>query len=321
LEILVAQLEEFVNDLKSASEITRLRILALLSLGELSVKDITQILAQSQPRISRHLKLLVNSGLVARYSEGAHAYFGISGDSEKSNLVYSLLSRLDLSDEQLSLDRLQLKSLRETQLKKSTDYFSRIANDWDLVRNMYVSEDLVEDEILSLIGKDMRDMVVDLGTGTARMLELLEKNYKRAIGLDFNKEMINAARSKLIKTGIIHAQIRLGNINMLDEYEGVANLAIMHQVLHYFDDPAKILFSAKRVLEAGGEMLIVDFAPHEFEFLAVEHEHRRLGISNEQMQIWSKKAGLSVEKFKQIPNDKDASGLTVNLWLLKNNNI
>ncbi len=311
------QLSELVIELKAAGEITRLRLLALLSLGELSVKDFTQILKQSQPRISRHLRLLTDSGLVVRHAQGAWAYFSISSNSEKSRLVYSLLDGLDLWDAQLKADREQLKILRQEQREKASKYFSKIAHEWDLLRTMYISEKLIEGEIVAFVGTDKRKTMLDLGTGTGRMIELLSGNFERAIAIDSSKEMINIARAKLAEAGIVNAQIRIGDILKLAEYENVADFAIMHQVLHYFDDPAHVLLVAKQTLKSGGEMLIVDFAPHEHEFLALEHQHRRLGISLEQMKNWASKAGLKIIKFKEIQNEKDTSDLSVCLWLLK----
>jgi len=287
-------------------------------LGELSVKDLTQILSQSQPRISRHLKLLVKSGFIVRHAQGAWAYFAICQNSDKSRLVYSLLDSLDLFDEQLQKDKGQLKLLRQQQREQANKYFSLIAHEWDLIRAMHVSEKLVEDEIISFIGNKKYEMMIDLGTGTARMLELLRDSYALAIGVDSSREMINVARTKISDAQITNAQIRLGDILRLDEYEGVADFTIMHQVLHYFDDPYQVLYSAKQALKQNGEMLIVDFAPHKHEFLALEHEHRRLGFSLEQMQHWAKKSGFEIIQFKEIHNKKDKNGLSVCLWLLKN---
>jgi len=315
----LAQLNKFVVDLKAVGEPTRLRLLSLLALSELSVKDLTQILGQSQPRISRHLKLLVDSGLVVRHAEGAWAYFGICSNSVKSHFVYSLLKNLDIWDEQIQSDRRGLKLLQEKQKQKAEKYFSAIASDWDLIRSLHVSEELVEAEIIASLGVKKYEMMIDLGTGTGRMLELLKANYKKAIGIDFSKEMISLARSRLVDNNISNAQIRLGDIVALDEYENIANLAIIHQVLHFFDDPGQVLLAAREVLQPKGEMLIVDFAPHEFNFLAIEHEHKRLGISEQQIQSWAKKAGLEVVMSKEIPNGKDASGLTVCIWVLKDN--
>jgi ArsR family transcriptional regulator len=128
--------------------------------------------------------------------------------------------------------------------------------------------------------------------------------------------MIAVARSKLATANIAHAQVRLGDIADLDGSVGRADLIIIHQVLHYFDDPGRALGQARRALKPGGEIIIVDFAPHELEFLRVEHAHRRLGLSEAQMSAWSRAAGLGVAALTKFP-PTTADGLTVCLWRLK----
>src|SRR5690606_3142571 len=159
------------------------------------------------------------------------------------------------------------------------------------------------------------DLLLDLGTGTGRMLELLAPHYRRGIGIDSSREMIAVARAKLAAAAIGHAQIRLGDIADLDASAGPADVIVIHQVLHYFDDPGKVIAQARRALKRGGEILVVDFAPHELEFLRAQHAHRRLGLSEAQMAGWAKAAGLGVADLKTFP-PKSAEGLTVCLWRL-----
>ena len=175
----------------------------------------------------------------------------------------------------------------------------------------------VEAAILKAVKGRVVDLLVDLGTGTGRMLELLKDHYRRAIGIDASREMIAVARAKLATANITHAQVRLGDIADLDASAGRADLVLIHQVLHYFDDPGRALLQASRVLKPGGEMLVVDFAPHELEFLRSEHAHRRLGLSEGQMQGWARSAGLRIVKFTALPPGKNGDALTVCLWALK----
>ena len=317
----MVKLNELVGQLKAAGEITRMRLLVLLSLGELSVKDLTEILEQSQPRISRHLKLLTDAGLVVRHAEGAWAYFGINSGSEQAQLVYSLVSRLEINDIQLRSDRERLAVLRNELQKRAEDYFAKVAKSWDRLRGLHVSEEKVEAAICSLLGSNKYDALIDLGTGTGRMLELLHDKYHQGIGVDFSREMISVARAKLASANISNAIIRLGDIGDLGEYEKSADLTILHQVLHYFDDPGRVLASAASVLKPDGEMLIVDFAPHKFDFFLHEHAHRRLGLSHEQMRGWARGAGLEIVECAEIPNGDDMECLTVCLWVLKNRGV
>lgn len=310
-------LNSMVQMLKAAGEITRLRLLALLSHGELSVKDMTQILDQSQPRISRHLKLLSDAGIVERHAEGAWAYFALVGQGDAAGLVQNLIAELDFDDAQLGADAAQLKSLRDQQRQQAADYFAGVAQDWDALRGLHVPEAAVEAAI-ARHAKSPAHLLIDLGTGTGRMLELLAPHYKQGIGIDSSREMMAVARAKLSDAGISHGHIRHGDIVDLGDYAGQADRIIIHQVLHYFDDPGIILKSATQALNASGEMLIVDFAPHNLEFLRDEHAHRRLGLSQDQMRIWAQAAGLHVARFEDFPHGEGADGLTVCLWVLKN---
>jgi len=311
---------DLVDVLRAAGETTRLRLLALLADGEQSVKDLTEILGQSQPRVSRHLKLLADAGLVDRNAEGAWAYYRLADTGAGGDLARWLVARLSAEDPDRSRDRLRLDAVRANQQTVAAEYFAKVADSWDLLRSLHVSEEAVEAAILAAIGERVVDLLIDLGTGTGRMLELLSGHYRRGIGIDASREMIAVARAKLAASSVNHAQVRLGDISDLDPSAGKADLILIHQVLHYFDDPGRVLLQARRALKPGGEMLIVDFAPHGLEFLRTHHAHRRLGLSEPHMAAWARTAGLGVSSFSSFPPTKAVEGLTVCLWRLTDQN-
>jgi ubiquinone/menaquinone biosynthesis C-methylase UbiE len=311
----VADSDTLVNLLRAAGEGTRLRLLSLLSDGEHSVKDLTEILGQSQPRVSRHLKLLADAGLVTRNAEGAWAYYGLAPNGAGGDLARWLIRRLEPDDPDRLRDLKRLEAVRESQQAQAAAYFAKVADSWDMLRSLHVPEEAVEAAILEVLGDRLVDLLIDLGTGTGRMLELLAAHYRRGIGIDLSREMIAIARAKLAAASIGHAQIRLGDIADLDLGPGEADIVVIHQVLHYFDDPGKLMGQARRALKPGGEMLIVDFAPHELEFLRTHHAHRRLGLSDAQMSAWAKAAGLKIAAVKSFP-PANGAGLTVCLWRL-----
>ncbi len=315
-ELALADAGTLVGALRAAGEGTRLRLLVLLAEGEHTVKDLTEILGQSQPRVSRHLKLLADAGLVTRNAEGAWAYYRLADSTAAGDLGRWLVSRLDGDDPDRSRDRLRLEAVRTAQQAQAAAYFAKVAGRWDELRQLHVPEEAVEAAILAALEGRVVDLLIDLGTGTGRMLELLRDHYRRAIGLDASREMIAVARAKLSAANIATAQVRLGDIADLDGSAGRADLIVIHQVLHYFDDPGRALAQARRALKPGGEMLIVDFAPHELEFLRSEHAHRRLGLSETQMAGWARTAGLAVAALTTFPPISGAGGLTVCLWRL-----
>lgn len=312
----MADTAELVGVLRAAGETTRLRLLALLADGEQSVKDLTEILGQSQPRVSRHLKLLADAGIVARNAEGAWAYYRIAETGAGGALARFLLDRLDHDAPDRRSDRERLAVLRREQQAQAAAYFTKVADSWDLLRSLHVSEEAVEAAILAAVGERQIGTLLDLGTGTGRMLELLARHYKRGIGLDSSREMIAVARAKLAAASIGHAQVRLADISELEAAGLAADLIVFHQVLHYFDDPARLLTMARQALNPGGEVLIVDFAPHTLEFLRSHHAHRRLGLSEAQMAGWARAAGLAIAEHRSLPPETPGEGLTVCLWRL-----
>lgn len=309
--------EEVVTALKAAAEPTRLRILLLLAAGELSVKDLTQILGQSQPRISRHLKLLAEAGLVERFREGSWAYFHVSEGTQGGKLALDILALVDETDTIVERDRARAEALRRERESAAQTYFREHAADWDRIRSLHVAESDVEEVMSAALGPGPFKFLVDLGTGTGRILELFADRYDRGLGFDLNQAMLTYARSKLSKTQLARAQVRHGDIYALALPDSVADAVVMHQVLHFLSQPAHAIREAARVLAPGGRLLIVDFAPHDLEFLREQYAHDRLGFAPSQVAQWFKDAGLEpLEQRDLAPRKKDGrEQLTVSLCL------
>lgn len=310
------RLGELIATLKAASEPTRLRMLALLAEGELSVKDVTDILGQSQPRVSRHLKLLADAGLAKRHAEGAWAYYRLCDNASSEALARAMLDRLDSDDPVIANDRAKLEAIRSAHAARAAAYFATIAEHWDAVRSLHVPEEEIEAAIVEIAGRRELERVIDLGTGTGRMLELLAPFYRQGLGIDMSREMIAVARSKLSAADVGHAQVRQADIGDPIEAGEGADFIILHQVLHYLEEPATVLGNAARALKPGGWILVVDFAPHAHETLRADHAHRRLGLSSAQMEAWAASVGLAVIETREFANRKTPDGLTVCLHLL-----
>lgn len=311
-----SSLVDLVNALKSAGEPTRLRILALLAEGEATVKDLTDVLVQSQPRVSRHLKLLTEAGLVERLPEGAWAYYRLAEEGDGAATVRLLLDRLDPEDPALGRDRQRLEGIKTAHAAAAQAYFAANAEAWDRLRSLHVPEAAVEAAIREAVGSRPIHALLDLGTGTGRMLTLLADRYARALGIDLSHDMLRGARANLAAAGIDHAHVRQGDVTALPVGDGTFDCVLVHQVLHYLDDPQRALREAARVLSPGGRLVIVDFAPHALEFLRTDHAHRRLGFGRDQMRQWIEAAGLEMRAVRDLPEDGAAGErLTVTLWL------
>jgi len=312
----MSDLNDLVGVLRAAGEGTRLRLLALLADGDHSVKDLTEILDQSQPRVSRHLKLLADAGLVQRHAEGAWAYYGLAPSGDGAELARWLVARLSPDDAERLSDKARQDAIFSAQQARAGAYFAKVADSWDLQKTLHVPEAAVEAAMFEALDGRTADLLVDLGTGTGRMLEVLAPRFRRGIGIDSSREMLAVARARLASSGLAQAQVRLGDIAALDPAIGPADVITIHQVLHYFDDPGRMLAQARRLLSPGGDILIVDFAPHDLEFLRTEHAHRRLGLSGEQMNAWAEAADLDVRAVREFPSNTSDRGLTVCLWHL-----
>jgi ubiquinone/menaquinone biosynthesis C-methylase UbiE/DNA-binding transcriptional ArsR family regulator len=308
-----------VGVLKAVAEPTRLRLLALLARGELNVKDLTRILNQSQPRISRHLKLLAEAGLVERSPEGSWVYFRLAEHGPGREVAGLILKFIDLADAVVVRDRNRANSVQEERQAAAQTYFRSHAAEWDRIRSLHVAEAEVEAAVSSALGPEPFELLVDLGTGTGRMLELFATRFRRGLGLDLNPAMLAYARAKLESAGLAHAQVRQGNLYDLPLADRSADAVVMHQVLHFLSDPQRAVREAVRVLAPGGRLLIVDFAPHELEFLRDEYAHERLGFAGPLIAQWCAESGAEVVETRELaPGPASQSGkLTVSLWLAR----
>jgi ubiquinone/menaquinone biosynthesis C-methylase UbiE len=302
--------------LKAAGEPTRLRILALLAEAELTVSDLTDILRQSQPRLSRHLRLLTEAGLVDRFREGSWAFFRLGERGGAAELARALIGRLKTDDAIVLRDRERLTAVRASRAAAAQNYFRRHAAEWDRIRRLHVADAAVEAAIRSaLADKPMRSLL-DLGTGTGRMLELFGADIERGLGLDLSLDMLALARARLDRAGLKHCSVRHGDIYDLALPRDSFDVVIIHQVLHFLDDSARAIAEAARVLRPGGRLLVVDFAPHDLEFLREDHAHRRLGFAAESVTQWLEATGLDVLRQETLPPGPQGK-IAVSLWLAR----
>ncbi|MDK1375102.1 MULTISPECIES: metalloregulator ArsR/SmtB family transcription factor [unclassified Sinorhizobium] len=315
-------LDALVDVLKAAGEPTRMRLLALLCASDLTVTDLTEILGQSQPRISRHLKLLAEVALIDRYQEGAWAYFRLRQEGGRVALVRELLAAAAAEDAILAKDAMRLAVLKRQRAEKAQAYFSRNAAEWDELRRLHVSEGDVEATLKAMVGEKPVESLLDLGTGTGRILQLFEGIYRRGIGVDASRDMLAVARSNLDRAGITKASIRHGDIFNLPLDGQAFDLVTIHQVLHFLEEPEAAIAEAARMLAPGGRLVIIDFAPHGLEYLRHEHAHARLGFSHQAMADWLQKAGLALEKTTDLaPEGADEGKLTVTIWLARDQRV
>lgn len=310
-------MDQLLAGLRAAAEPTRLRLLAVLARTELTVSELTQVLGQSQPRVSRHLKLLCDAGLLNRFQEGSWVFYRLADSGPGAELARNLVARIPDDDASLDRDLQRLDAVRSTRAQAAAKYFNQIAASWDHIRSFYVAESEVERAMLNAVeDRDVNDLL-DIGTGTGRILQVFADRIERGLGVDLSREMLAIARADLEKRNLRHCQVRQGDVYNLPVPQGSMDVVTIHHVLHFLDDPASAVREAVRALRPKGRLLIVDFAPHQFEFLRTEYAHRRLGFSDQEIQGWCEAAGLEDLQIAHLrakgKSKKDK--LTVTLWV------
>ena len=296
-----------IDIFRALADPSRLRIVQLLREMELSVGEIAQVLGQSQPRVSRHIKVLVDAGLALRRREGSSIFL----TPAPSAFAVPLFNLLDAAaghdgDHWTRADLVRLAAVRAERAAAAERWFAAHAVEWDAIRSLHVPEAEVEAAMAEMLG-GVLGRLVDIGTGTGRILELLGPAASQAIGIDRSPEMLRIARGKLDGQPY---ELRQGDINALQLAEGSADTITLHQVLHFLSAPASAIGECARLLGEGGQLLIVDFAPHEREELRLDHAHARLGFSDQQVAGWLGLAGLQLAETRSLKG----SELTIKLW-------
>ncbi|AJP74091.1 ArsR/SmtB family transcription factor [Sphingomonas hengshuiensis] len=300
---------------RALADSTRLRIVALLRSMELSVGELAQVLGQSQPRVSRHVKILCDAGLAERRKEGSWVFVALGADA----IVKPVLAALDAWDEGdrwAAADEARLAAVRADRAAAAAEWFEANAGQWDAIRSLHVAEAQVEAAMAAALGgaglaSAGLGRLIDIGTGTGRMLELFAPDAQTALGIDRSSEMLRLARAKLSERGLLNTELRQADLYALPLADGGADTAILHHVLHFAQQPGAAIGEAARVLSPGGRLLIVDFAPHHREELRTRDAHTRLGFSDEQILGWFDASGIAPSEVDTL----EGAELSVKLWL------
>jgi ubiquinone/menaquinone biosynthesis C-methylase UbiE/DNA-binding transcriptional ArsR family regulator len=297
---------------RALADPTRLRIVALLRAMELSVGELAQVLAQSQPRVSRHVKILCDAGLARRRKEGSWVFL-CPGDLARVSPLFAALDHwdeVDGKDHWVLADAARLAAVRADRATAAQAYFDAQADQWDAIRSLHVAESEVESAMNRILEDTEIGRLVDIGTGTGRMIELFGARASHTIGIDRSPEMLRLARAKLAERSDFSYALQQGDITRLSLADATADTVILHQVLHFLPAPELAIAEAARLVAADGRLLIVDFAPHQHEELRTSDAHARLGFSDMQIAAWFASAGLEIDRSEELVGGP----LTVKLW-------
>lgn len=314
-------MERLLGALKAVGEPTRLRILAILEQHELTVSELVTVLGQSQPRVSRHLKILVEADVLQRHTEGTSAFYRLNRSGTSAQLTAAVLDLVDRDDLDIIRDDERLAQVHTKRAAVAATYFEKAARDWDHMRNRHVPDAEIEAALLDVLGqhrvgnRPITDLL-DLGTGTGRILEICGGSINNGLGIDLSREMLAVARDRLVRNQLSHCSVRLGDLTNLDVATASVDAAVLHHVLHFLDNPSQAITEAARTLRTDGLLVIVDFAPHNLESLRTDHAHRRLGFAPADVETWCNAAGLTDVQAQHFapPSSEHSDLLTVTLW-------
>lgn len=294
--------------LRAAAEPTRLRLLALGARGAFCVTELTEILGQSQPRLSRHLKLLCESGLLAREREGANAWFALPTGPD-GDLARQLVAHLPADDAILESDRRQAARVLAERARAASERFRRQGADWDEMHALDLPAPAVESALLSLVPEQSGTRLLDIGTGTGGVLELLAPRIAQGLGVDASKAMLALARARLSRAGLSHCAVRLADMYRLPLADASFDIAVLQMVLHYAEDPAGVVAEAARVLGPRGRLILIDLAKHDRQDLTAKLAHRWPGFADAAIATMLEGAGL-----RAGPPLRVAGPLEIRIW-------
>ncbi|WP_374408591.1 ArsR/SmtB family transcription factor [Pelagerythrobacter sp.] len=305
--------------IRALADPTRLRIMRLLAAMELAVGELAQVLGQSQPRVSRHVGILCDAGLAERHREGSWVFLrasvGKGRGAPVGEAVARLLATAEREDDEFAAacaeDRRQLAAIRAARESSAETYFARHAEDWDELRRLHSPDELVEQKLIEALGDESLGQVLDIGTGTGRMAELFAERADRVVALDKSLDMLRFARAKLQNLPSNAIELVQGDFTALPLPAQGFDTVLLHQVLHFAQDPAAPLAEAARVTRPGGRIAIVDFAAHAREDLRDRHAHVRLGFTDAAIAALLSEAGFAPAP----PVALDEGELVVKIWL------
>jgi ubiquinone/menaquinone biosynthesis C-methylase UbiE len=305
------ELTRLLDGLAAAADPSRLRLLAVCAQGEWTVSELVQVMGQSQPRISRHLKILAEAGLLDRFREGSWVFYRRAQDGDGARLARSVCRLLPADDSTLQLDRRRLEVVRMARRRAAEAWFDHRAKAWDEERELSPAESqAIDTALVKMFEGVSTPSLLDVGTGTGRVLQLLASRIGYGLGVDVAQDMLKIARANLDRREARNCQVRHGDMYQLPLPDASFAAVTFHQVLHFADDPFAALAEARRVLAADGRIVVVDLARHAREDLREDRQHRRLGFSDAEMTTWLTELGLAIEPPVRVPG-KD---LTVVLW-------
>ncbi len=306
-------MESLASFLKTLGHPDRLRIMALLLQGDFTVSEITQVLGLSQPRVTQYINALEKAQVIERFKEGSWVFSRLRRNDPKLwALVTAVLSQLPGDDTVLRADKRRLDEIKSVRADAANAFFAQASNDENQLGIEYLPREDIDAELCDMLSSGPYEMLIDLGTGSGRVLNVLSDKITTGIGIDNNRDMLSVARHSLSLAAHPHLRVQQGDLHNTNLKSALANVVTLHQVLHYLERPDGAIREAARLLTEGGQLIIIDFAAHDFEDFRERFAHRRLGFSDEDMQSLLKIHNLTLVETRIVKTR--SSYPDVKLW-------
>ena len=289
---------------KTLADGTRLRLLRILRQGDFTVQDLMQILDMGQSRISRHLKLLSEVGLLQVEKQGTWHYYRLSpGEGLFNDLWPSIQSRLTDFKGQ-NRDAAAVLQVMEARRKRSQDFFNHHARDWDNMHVELLNLPDYQEPLCTLL--PVGGMVVEIGVGTGSLLPLLAQKSEHTVGLDHSPSMVSLARETVDKYQLgDKVEVRLAEMNHLPFADGSVRTVVMNQVLHHAEQPVEVLREIQRILERNGRLVMADLTRHEYDWTRERLADQWLGFKQKELEEWLAEVGLLMTSYQEF-GDSDS---------------
>jgi len=286
---------DIVRLFKSLGDETRLRLLHLLLHHELNVNELVRIMDMGQSRISRHLKILADSGLLQSRRDGSYIYYTRAGGADLAHLT-DFIIQAGGSRQDFAADLEKTQELLDERKHRVKTFFNSLVDDWDLLKQ----EVLGDFSLKRIVAREAQgaNTAADLGCGTGEMLLELGRHAQRVIGVDSSAGMLEKSRQRLSGSGV-NADLRLGELEHLPIRNGETDLVVMEMVLRHVAVPLEGIKEVSRVLEPGGRFIMADFDRHDQEEIRYRYGGVWAGFDREQLRQWLQQAGLDLLQLEQ----------------------
>ena len=290
--------DDYIDALRAISEPTRFRLTRLCAQGELTVSELMRIVGQSQPRVSRHLKLLQDAGVLESFREQHWVFYRVAQNSPSQQLVSDLLQHLPADDDLMDFDQTRLNELRDARAKLSEEFVETEVPDWLRLHEYHGDElrfgDAVRD---ALAGREVGHLL-DIATGTGRMLKIAGPLAESGVGIDLSKKMVMVARNALAEADLPHLTVRQEDMYQMRFPARHFDTVTIDQVLYFASNPDALIREATRVLKPSGRLLLVAFTE-----AANAKTPPAVSIAISDIRSWLEDAGLKIVTTNVLPGD------------------